>query len=206
MNKPFLDEDFKVAYAEVNKALTSMDFSTHDPVIEKIISRIDKELYDLEKYIDANYNRDALTYDKYPESRKRNKTMKTITLDNACMINKKIYERGTIFCIKEKSNSKSDIILDRSYRVNDIILQEGEVISLLKNKIKEGIDSIPDLIKHFNRHLLSDIIGSVWDAVFDEEIMDYKYQQASKINEFRKKIIGLYYLAQEMEEETSIGF
>lgn len=99
-----------------------------------------------------------------------------ITTDAPYKINNKIYEKGTTFEVKESSDSEEDILIEKSVRVNDSILQKGDVLSLVKEdkkKMKEsngdyyvypvvGSEKIPD--KLLNRIYDNSYNGLMLDA------------------------------------------
>lgn len=90
---------------------------------------------------------------------------------------------------KEKDSDKKD---SSNTKEKDDKKKKEERVDL-----KEGIDSVGYLVKSFDGLVASDIVGSLWDAMFDERNLGNEYFPSKDLYE---KVVDLYYYLQEYEE------
>jgi hypothetical protein len=88
-----------------------------------------------------------------------------------------------------------------------VILKEGqtvfdsndrEYITEGTEKLEEGIDSLTKLVREFKGNRASDILGSLWDSMFDEKNLSVDYKNEEKYK-FYERIYDLYYDLQDYE-------
>jgi len=72
-----------------------------------------------------------------------------------------------------------------------------------REKLTEGVDSIREIVQYFGKKkfLASDIIGSLWDSMFDENNlpMNFATDKADRLKLY-EKIMDLYYDLKDYED------